>query len=125
MSGGNLNFVEEVARKKLGAPAGWQMHGWEVIGKSDLIVRGGVPVGTYARGPRKGRPKWVGKGDRVVVTQAEERAEKAAYEHATGKCAECQGSKETWAGWHHERGTSYRPCRKCGATGLACQGGVQ
>ena len=124
MSRGQVCFVEVVARKKLGASSAWLMHGWEAVGKNDLIVSGGVPVGTYTRGPRKGRPKWVGKSDKVVVTAAEQHAEKAAFEQETGNCAECQGTKETWAGWNCETGNRYRPCAKCAATGLASHGGT-
>lgn len=115
-----INFTEVVARRKLGVGDDWLMHGWEVVGNTDdLIVRGGVPVGLCSRGPRKGRPKWAGKSDSVVVTRAEERAERLKYEADTGKCHECQGTKETWAGWNCDTGDKYRPCRRCNATGVA------
>lgn len=114
-----IDFISVVARKKLGASDEWQYFAWERVGEDALIVRGGVPIGTVSRGPRKGQPKWERPGDRVVVTDAEERAERARYEAETGICSDCQGEKETWAGWSAEHGNRYRACRRCGATGQA------
>jgi hypothetical protein len=114
-----IDFVAVVAREKLGVSDDWLWFGWERVGDDALIVRGGVPIGTVSRGPRKGRPKWKMPGDRVVVTDAEQRAARARYEAATGLCSECQGAKEAWAGWSAEHGNRYRPCPRCGATGQA------
>ncbi|GAB3305762.1 hypothetical protein [Luteimonas notoginsengisoli] len=118
-----INFVEQVARQKLGVGNDWLMYAWEVVGElehADLIVTGGVPVGLFQRGPRKGRPKWDRKlSQRVVVTRAEERAALLAFEASTGKCSGCQGSGEQWAGWSAESGNRTRPCRRCQASGVA------
>lgn len=113
-------FVEEVAKRKLNAPADWRMFAWELVGKTnDVIITGGVPVGEYKKGPRKGNPKWEMPGEKVVVTRAEEVAEKQAWEASTGHCAECQGTKQQWAGWSNQSGTRYKPCTRCKATGNA------
>ncbi|WMC11709.1 hypothetical protein PU634_04920 [Oceanimonas pelagia] len=115
-----LNFIEEAARKKLAAPAGWAMSGWERVGDTnDLIVKGGIPY-TVKSGTNKGRRSWQGvKLDRAAVTEAETRQAKLDYERDTGNCAVCQGSGKAWAGWDHIDGNRYEPCQRCGATGKA------
>lgn len=127
MSGRGVNFTEVVARKKLAVGDDWLMFAWECVNdrrNADVIVTGGVPVGVYVRGPRKGRPKWdIKTAQRVVVTHQEELAAKHAYEIETGLCADCFGSRETWAGWNHETGNRYRPCARCAATGKAAATG--
>ena len=113
-----MNFCEEVARKKLNKGSDWLMTGWECVGDTrDLIVRGAVPVGTYKSGPRKGRNKFSPPFDSCVVTHAEEVAQAEAWEAETGKCSNCEGRGQEWAGWSADSGNRYRDCRRCGATG--------
>ena len=100
---------------------GWQAYQWEAAG-ADNIVRGCVPSGTYARGPRKGRPKFrpaePGTERTVVVTKIELEQTAAAFERAEGKCWDCKGGGKEWAGWSVEEGTKYRTCGRCKGNGL-------
>jgi hypothetical protein len=111
--------TEEVANRKLGKVEGFQWYAWRIIDPDAVLMTGDVPTGIYTRGPRKGRPKFPkGDGRSVVVTEAEELAEKQRYEAESGKCGDCCGRGEVFASWHHIEGTKYRPCGKCGGSGL-------
>ena len=56
---------------------------------------------------------------RVIVTKAELQAKAAVYETETGKCWDCKGTGQVWAGWSKADGTRYRDCPRCNATGNA------
>lgn len=110
-------FREAIAIEKSGID-GWVPFRYELIGKSDTILTGGVPR-VLTRGPNKGQRKWDAPHSQVAVTQAEVDAAMAKYESETGNCAECEGACKTVAGWSAAEGTRYRPCAKCDATGKA------
>ncbi len=115
-----MNFAEEVARKKLRRGADWKLLGWECVGETtDLLVQGSTPIGVYARGPRKGRNKYLRPCERCVVTRAEIDSAASAWEAQTGKCSKCEGSGQEWAGWSSDEGNRYRDCYRCKATGVA------
>lgn len=101
---------------------GWQAHTWSAA-DGGSIVKGCVPSGVYTRGPRKGQPKFrpaKPNSERVVVIgNSEMEAHALSQEAATGKCWECGGTGQEWAGWDATTGTLYRPCRRCNATGHA------
>ncbi len=118
------NWMEVVARRRLGRGDDWEAFAFSVVRDGDeftdrIAVSGAVPIGFVARGPSKGLPKYppAGQCDRVVITQGEVAAERAAWEAATGKCAECAGTGQAWAGWSRDHGTRYRDCAKCQASG--------
>jgi len=115
----NLNFLESAARRKLAAPEAWYAYSFEVIGDNDYLVIGEIVTAFYTRGPRKGRPKFVGRGRKVVITRADVDAEILRYVASTGNCPECFGTKEVFQSWSREEGTKKRPCTKCQATGRA------
>jgi hypothetical protein len=115
---GNINFLEVAARRKLGLSDAWKSYRWEVV-SGGVIVDGEITTATYSRGPRKGKPKFTGKGTRVVVTDAEVKAEEALYVQTTGNCLECQGTGQEFESWTAGVGIKTRPCRKCEATGKA------
>lgn len=110
-----INFWESAARRIGGHPPEWKFYQFEVI-DGGMLVTGGVPR-YVTRGPNKGQPRWKGRGDRVLVGDAEHRAECSAYEHETGKCHKCWGTGQEFAGWSRDQGTHYRTCFRCKGTG--------
>jgi hypothetical protein len=110
-------FREAIAIEKSGVD-GWVPFRYELIGKSDTIITGGVPR-VLTRGPNKGERRWDGEISRVVVTQSEIDAAMAAYENTTHQCAECEGTARVVVGWSAADGTKYRECKRCDGTGAA------
>lgn len=96
--------------------AGWEGHSWRAV-EGGSIVTGCVPSGVYTRGPRKGHPKFSpampGTKREVVVTVAQLDAIARDYEANGGKCWDCKGSGQTWAGWSAADGTKHRTCARC------------
>lgn len=113
----SISDCMEAAEAKVGID-GWKAYRWEDC-DGDSIVTGDVPDGVYRSGPRKGRPRFKGPGRRVIVTKAELQAKAAVYETETGKCWDCKGTGQVWAGWSKADGTRYRDCPRCNATGNA------
>lgn len=112
-----MDHMNEVARRKVNGPEGWEICGWERLGDGrDFVVEGGVPR-LLTRGPRKGHKRWDGPRLKTVVTGAEIDAEHARYEADTGNCGDCGGTGEVLAGWSAKDGTKLEPCPRCGATG--------
>ena len=107
----------KAAEAKVGIE-GWEAYRWEDC-DGDSIVTGDVPDGVYRSGPRKGRPRFKGPGRRVIITRSDMWAVATAYEAETGKCWDCKGTGQTWAGWSKAEGTHYRECQRCGGTGEA------
>lgn len=105
----------EAAEAKVGIE-GWKAYRWEDC-DGDSIVTGSVPDGTYKFGPRKGQPKFVGEGRKVILSKVELEAIATAYEGETGKCWDCKGTGQVWAGWSKTEGTRYRECQRCKGTG--------
>jgi hypothetical protein len=116
-------FARAIAIEKSGVE-GWTPFRWEVVGKDDMLITGGV-ARVLDRGPNKGRERWDGPGTRVVVTGKELDSAMATYEATTGSCAECEGSGKEVAGWSATSGTKYRTCAKCKGTCLASQQGAE
>jgi len=110
-------FRNAIAIEKSGIE-GWVPFRYELIGKNDTIMTGGVPR-VLTRGPNKGERRWDGPRTQVAVTQVEIDAAMARYEAETGNCAECEGTKQTVAGWSASEGTRYRECVRCHGTGIA------
>jgi hypothetical protein len=109
------------ARRVHGLPADWQPRIYGCLDRDlGFYLRGAVPIGTYSRGPRKGRPKWppLGQLERVVITADEVKQARICWENETGLCSHCGGSgqqvKSTGI-----NGTTYRECGACSGTGKA------
>jgi hypothetical protein len=113
----SIEDVMTFAKSKVGID-GWVAYTWEACG-DDSLVTGDVPSGIYRSGPRKGKQKFTGPGRKVVVTRQEMQAKATAYESDTGKCWDCKGTGQVWAGWSKTDGTRYRDCQRCNATGNA------
>lgn len=114
----NLQHIEAAARRKLGVSEGWKAYQFEAVTGSYIVV-GSIPVGVFANGPRKGKPKWKGDGKKVIVTGAEVEAEIAHYVAATGNCPHCLGTKEEFLSWSVTEGLKKRICTVCIGSGLA------
>lgn len=114
-----MKFIEDIARRKLGAPPEWTWCKSERIGTDAFMLEGGIPR-KLKSGPRKGRNTFKDcELAKVVVTDAEVKAEKAAYEASTGLCCECRGEKVTTARWSTTEGRETRECRRCKGSGTA------
>lgn len=114
------DWIDVVARKKLGQPQEWRWCKFEAIGDTDdCLVEGGVPR-LLQKGKNKGRPTWRDSVlSKCVVTRSEMDQAKADYETETGKCNECAGSGQRYVGWSRDTGKRFRPCVRCNATGKA------
>lgn len=104
------DFWNLAVQKKLGLPPEWQWYKLQAIGP-DTLVEGAVPLGFT----KTGRPKWpkVSESQRCVVTDAERQAVREQWSRDTGKCWNCGGSGEEFAGWNHLEGKRFRPCHRC------------
>ena len=109
------------ARRVHNLPDDWTPRIYGCLDRNlGFYLRGAVPIGTYSRGPRKGRPKFppLGKLERVVITAEEVQRTRIKWENETGLCSHCGGSgqqvKSTGI-----NGTTYRECVACDGTGRA------
>lgn len=114
--------LEAHARELLDMPPEWRAYRWEVNGRG-VYVEGAIPLTVYQRGPRRGQVKWKPRTHEaaIVVLNGQHCAWLTEWEAATGKCHNCSGTTQEWAGWSAKDGSRYRPCRRCEATGKAQQ----
>lgn len=121
----SIKDCHDIAEAKVGIQ-GWSAYRWTRL-EDDALIEGCVPDGVYARGPRKGRPRYNGKNvthqKKVAVTKSELQAAAKAYETAEGKCWDCKGTGKTFSGWSAAEGTTYRPCARCVAIARQRAGG--
>lgn len=108
-----IDHVGNVALRKMGNPEGFTVCGWERVDDGVVVITAMKEVATDP----DGRRRWIEPEKKVCVTEAEKLTEEARYENETGLCAVCCGSKEEWCGWHHITGNTFRPCKRCDATG--------
>jgi len=109
------------ARRVHNLPDDWQPRIYGCLDRGlGFYLRGAVPVGTYARGPRKGRPKFppLGQLQRVAITKEEVRQTQIQWEHETGLCCRCGGSGQMVRATGIN-GTTYQQCIGCDGTGKA------
>jgi hypothetical protein len=116
----SINDAMELAAAKSGLE-GWKAYKWEKVHGGDLVT-GCVPDGTYAKGPKKGRPRFcrpvAGTRLTVVVTGAELDLHAADYERDEHKCWRCKGSGEEFAGWSRDTGVRRQTCSACKGSGM-------
>lgn len=75
--------------------------------------------GVYARGAKKGRPRYLKDTERFeYVTKEELDRVMAAYESETGKCAHCDEG-QVLESYSKTEGRKTKPCPKCDGTGKA------
>ena len=110
----------DVAVAKLGIE-GWTPYRWEAATGGHLVT-GAVPFGVYARGDKKGLPRFhhpkASSRQTVVVSDNEIKAQAEKYEAETGHCWNCKGTGQRQAGWSAKEGIRYQSCKRCGGTGL-------
>ena len=113
-----LGFISVAAARKV---RGLSFFRSEVVEGGFLVV--GAPIiGTYSKGPRKGRVKYDHTKDtQVIVTSEEVLNEEHRYERETGHCYRCLGSGSKFARWSSQNGTTYETCSRCNGTGKAAQ----
>ena len=114
-----MNFQHRiaVATRKIQAGADFHWYRFEGVGPDALVMTGCVSSGVHTRGPRKGRLKYDGPPQTVVVLDAEVAAEQERYERETGHCGECLGLGRVCAGYRD--GPLWRPCPVCVGTAEA------
>lgn len=118
-----MTHLERVALRKMtkaGATGDLMVVRFQRLDCGGCLLSGG-PARVLTRGKDKGHRRVEKITHRVVVTDAEVIAEEARFEAETGLCRECQGKGEVFARWSVTDGTSYRPCRRCAASGKVVQ----
>lgn len=102
------------ALRKIGNPPSFSVCGWNALDDGSVIYQ------MMEELPREAgcRRKWTGPVKKACVTRNEVAEEERRYETETGKCSLCGGTKRMWAGWSTESGNKYRPCTRCGETGV-------
>lgn len=112
----------EAAEEKVGIE-GWKAYRWQRLDCGSNLVTGCVPDGVYARGRRKGEPRYSkplpGTQRVVAITMSEMRVRAARFESTTGKCWKCKGTGQEFAGWSAAEGVRTRRCGRCHGTGKA------
>lgn len=108
---------------------GWEPYRWQLADGDGHIVNGCKPSGYYTRGERKGQPKFrpatPGTERMVAISKRDLEARAAAYEAETGKCWDCKGEGQTWAGWSSEAGHKHRTCARCEGSTRARAGAAE
>lgn len=112
----NLFYMDRVAKRKTNSPKEWEAFKWERIG-DDFIITGGIPK-LLKSGKNKGNKTWKGSDEtRSIISFDELEKEMIIYEKETGLCSDCRGKNVIFKSWDREKGTEYKPCQKCNATG--------
>lgn len=111
-------------RELLGVPEEWHWFEWECLpenGPTQVMRVKGAVAPVYEIGKRKGQRNWRGRDKQTereaYITPDQRTAWLAKWEAETGKCHVCQGTCQETSGWDHIKGTTYRPCTRCKATG--------
>ena len=107
------------ARRVHGLPADWQPRIYGCLDRNlGFYLRGAVPIGTYSRGPRKGRPKFppLSQLQQVVITPDEVKQARIWWENQAGLCSYCGGSGQQVKSVGIN-GTAYRTCIHCDGSG--------
>jgi len=108
-----MNFAHRiaVANRKIHAGADFHWYRFEAVGPDAVVMMGCVSSGLHTRGRHKGRPKYDGPPQTVVVLNAEAAAEQERYEQVVGRCGECLGEGRVSAGYRD--GTLWPICPVC------------
>ncbi|MHA6731788.1 hypothetical protein [Devosia sp. A369] len=121
-----VDWFNLYAIQKAGMPEGWRWFSSELLNyqaprSAQSYLLCGAVVPNITKGKHAGHPAWKGRDktkDRSFSVSCPALEEfKAEWERAEGKCHECFGTGEAWAGWAKDAGTVYRTCKRCGGTG--------
>jgi hypothetical protein len=118
------DFYSEHARKIGNLPPEWKWFHIERLphlGECQTILIRGAIAPAFTRGKRKGQTNWRARDKATerefYITPAQHKVFLAEWEQSHGACYHCQGSCQELARWSVDRGTEYRPCSRCKATG--------
>jgi hypothetical protein len=121
-------LLVEHAREMVGLGGDWDFYKLECLGNPGQTIGyqiTGAIAPLVTRGKRKGRRNWEAKDKATIrsvcIAKTDHEQWLDQWEHRTGKCANCDGSGQTLASCSVIDGTTYRPCSKCGGTGLAAR----
>lgn len=109
------------ARRVHCLPDDWEPRIYGCLDRSmGFYLVGAVPIGTFAKGPRKGKPKFPPRHHlrRVAITSEEVRETQEQWEHQTGLCHRCGGSGTIPTVVNRHGTVAERLCW-CGGTGKA------
>lgn len=121
-----MDLLTEHAKEMLGLPDDWEGYEWEALGveytgKVQCLKITGAVAPIKTRGKNKGQRNWakMDKSTKAVayIKPDEHKVWLAAWENQTGKCCECQGFGEVFAGWNIKTGVRHKQCEKCGGSG--------
>ena len=120
-------FLKMIAGTKVDLPDGWDYHISERVNYGTpaecFEVTGWVATERFKSGPRKGQINHAKKNRTheysIRFSDADRDAFLAAWEAETGICSYCHGNGDTLESWCSQNGATYRPCKKCNATGKA------
>jgi hypothetical protein len=112
------DFLAIAARRVCGLPAEWQPRIYRSLDSVGFELIGAEPIGTYTRGPKKGKPKFPPRKEMrsVFVTHDHIRQARHSWERETGLCSHCGGSGQL-PSIISIHGNTYKPCHWCNATG--------
>jgi hypothetical protein len=116
-----MDWHSLTAVKRYGQPEGWK---WSRINYGDCPegyckVTGGIPR-KITKGARKGKNSW-GETNTLWMKQADIDAVKTEWESENGKCWQCVGTGQDFAGWNNKTGVRYQTSKRCVGSGKAKQ----
>ena len=117
----SLDLLTEHAREILGVGDDWHYYSWELLPdppqKSQFIKI----CGAVAPPEKDGGYDWTEKDpatdETVYITLREHKAWRKEWSRKTGRCYECGGDGQAWAGWNCKTGDKWKRCGLCGGTG--------
>lgn len=124
--------LDQHARELYNLPSDWAAYSWFAHGTKEtgyVELKGGVFRKKIERGKNKGKTDFrnpePGTQATFSLANVAHKAWLRLWEMDTGYCAECNGTGLAWAGWDHVKGSAYRPCKPCNATGSAASAKVR
>ena len=121
----SVDFYMLALQAKYPIPEGWEVHSWERKNfdttNEYVEFKGAICAGTFTRGPRKGKKNWAKRTHAMTLPMqhSELEAAREKWSRDTGFCHHCAGNGTAWAGWSATKGSRYKPCQHCNATGKA------
>jgi hypothetical protein len=122
-----FDWINLFCRDRFEVAPDWRWFSWERKEFDQphefMLVNGAVCHARFQKGKSAGCTDWK-KRDKstermFVIRRAELEAFQREWQARTGKCFECYGTGQDWAGWNAKTGNRYRPCQHCKATGVS------
>lgn len=118
-----IDLYCEHAKEKRGLPANWRIYKWECFpkgaGETIYVAVTGAVCEHFKKGTAHRNWRLLDKTTECTVNLpvAEHEVWKLQWEKRTGKCHECVGTGEVFAGWSAAEGTRFRGCSRCKGSG--------